>query len=147
MRGFLFQVPLLVAAAASAHLIGITSLIDQKGLQDGSTIQGHCYWDGTSPFCAGGCPQGYIDCRTDTWGDGARCWTGYKKYCCQGACQNSLPLKVDHDVEALGEQHHHKGNGPLDDWCDEGQTILCPPGAKHNEECTCVDDPSVKRNH
>jgi len=43
----------------------------------------YCYWDGTSPFCAGGCPQGYYEDRRDTCGDGACCWTGYKVRCCK----------------------------------------------------------------
>lgn len=58
---------------------------DQLKLRDPS-IEQSCYWDGTSPFCAGGCPSGYSDCATNGCGDGACCVTGYKKYCCRGGC-------------------------------------------------------------
>ncbi|EPQ57584.1 hypothetical protein GLOTRDRAFT_127937 [Gloeophyllum trabeum ATCC 11539] len=37
-----------------------------------------CFWSGTSPFCAGSCPEGYTDTATSSCGDGACCWTGYK---------------------------------------------------------------------
>lgn len=42
-----------------------------------------CFWSGTSPFCAGSCPDGYVDCGRDSCGDGACCWTGIKVYCCR----------------------------------------------------------------
>ncbi|QPG95375.1 hypothetical protein C2857_000323 [Epichloe festucae Fl1] len=42
-----------------------------------------CFWSGTSPFCAGACPEGYQDVETSNCGDGACCWTGYKKKCCK----------------------------------------------------------------
>ncbi|HEX6473129.1 MAG TPA: hypothetical protein VF069_28825 [Streptosporangiaceae bacterium] len=42
-----------------------------------------CYWDGTAPFCAGGCPAGYVERMRNSCGDGACCWTGYKVYCCK----------------------------------------------------------------
>ncbi|CEJ91351.1 hypothetical protein VHEMI07069 [[Torrubiella] hemipterigena] len=41
-----------------------------------------CYWDGTAPFCAGGCPDGYHEVERNDHGDGAKCWTGYKVKCC-----------------------------------------------------------------
>ncbi len=41
-----------------------------------------CYWDGTSPFCAGSCPAGYTERGRSACGDGACCVTGYKVYCC-----------------------------------------------------------------
>ena len=54
----------------------------------------NCYWDGTSPFCAGSCNtnDNYIPCRTDPSGDGATCVTGYKKYCCQGSCPSARDI-------------------------------------------------------
>ncbi|KAG0707392.1 hypothetical protein DFH29DRAFT_897208 [Suillus ampliporus] len=45
----------------------------------------NCYWSGTAPFCAGNC-QDKTECGTSACGDGACCITGYKKYCCYGAC-------------------------------------------------------------
>ena len=44
-----------------------------------------CYWDGTAPFCAGSCPDGYTEENRGSVGDGAACWTGYKVYCCKEA--------------------------------------------------------------
>ncbi|KAF2679610.1 hypothetical protein K458DRAFT_283402, partial [Lentithecium fluviatile CBS 122367] len=42
-----------------------------------------CFWDGTAPFCAGSCPDGYTECNRGSCGDGACCWTGIKTYCCK----------------------------------------------------------------
>ncbi|KAF9562483.1 hypothetical protein CPC08DRAFT_377624 [Agrocybe pediades] len=44
---------------------------------------GRCFWSGTSPFCAGGCPSGYIKKNQSSCGDGACCVTGYKILCCR----------------------------------------------------------------
>lgn len=62
----------------------ITPVVTPGGLM--VKTQASCFWSGTSPFCAGGCPDGYVDCATDGCGDGACCWTGYKKYCCIDQC-------------------------------------------------------------
>ncbi|KAK4124684.1 hypothetical protein N657DRAFT_401843 [Parathielavia appendiculata] len=42
-----------------------------------------CFWSGTSPFCAGSCPEGYHQVQVDGCGDGACCFTGYKTKCCK----------------------------------------------------------------
>lgn len=79
--------------------------VDELSEHDPSTAA-DCFWSGTSPFCAGSCPSNYEDCRTDSCGDGACCWTGYKKYCCQGGCPNKKSLDVaSHDgaVHKTGE--------------------------------------------
>jgi len=49
---------------------------------DGPAPEG-CYWDGTAPFCAGSCPNGYTESNKGSCGDGACCWTGYKSLCCK----------------------------------------------------------------
>lgn len=51
-----------------------------------------CYWDGTSPFCAGSCDtrNGWVECGRDGTGNGATCVTGYKKYCCRESCSAGL---------------------------------------------------------
>ncbi|PPQ87320.1 hypothetical protein CVT25_002068 [Psilocybe cyanescens] len=50
--------------------------------EDGPAPPG-CYWDGTAPFCAGSCPDGYEEANRGSCGDGACCWTGYKFLCCR----------------------------------------------------------------
>ena len=42
-----------------------------------------CHWVGTAPFCQGSCEDGYTTQKKDIWGDGRRCWTGLKAYCCK----------------------------------------------------------------
>ncbi|KAI0657376.1 hypothetical protein C8Q70DRAFT_285725 [Cubamyces menziesii] len=42
-----------------------------------------CVWYGTSPFCAGECPQGFVqDGEPSSHGSGFPCWTGTKVLCC-----------------------------------------------------------------
>jgi hypothetical protein len=45
-----------------------------------------CYYDGTAPFCFGGCNPGYNECSRSDSGCGVGCWTGQKAFCCKGAC-------------------------------------------------------------
>ncbi|KAB2569980.1 hypothetical protein DBV05_g11364 [Lasiodiplodia theobromae] len=88
-----------------ANVIDLRISVDELSEHDPSTAA-DCFWSGTSPFCAGSCPSNYEDCRTDSCGDGACCWTGYKKYCCQGGCPNKKSLDVaSHDgaVHKTGE--------------------------------------------
>jgi hypothetical protein len=42
-----------------------------------------CVWIGTAPFCKGSCPRGFYSKRVDVRGDGAKCVSGLKSYCCQ----------------------------------------------------------------
>ena len=42
-----------------------------------------CNWFGTAPFCKGRCPAGFRSSLVSTRGDGAKCVTGHKVYCCQ----------------------------------------------------------------
>ena len=50
-------------------------------------VEGDCYWAGTSPFCNAECKTGYRGCYTDAYGDGKKCLTGVKIYCCNaGEC-------------------------------------------------------------
>lgn len=98
-----------------------------------------CYWDGTSPFCAGGCPQGYNDCGRSTSGDGATCWTGYKVHCCNGACPSNTGLTA---VKETPNDKLRTTSGDYDDICGKGKFICCPLGANKNEECICLDKKS-----
>jgi hypothetical protein len=47
------------------------------GLQIGPAAARECFWDGSSPFCAGHCPSGYDTVKTKA------CVTGHKVYCCE----------------------------------------------------------------
>ncbi|OCL13495.1 hypothetical protein AOQ84DRAFT_372126 [Glonium stellatum] len=82
----------LVLLAITATVRGAAMPVAQQGpenpnsLSSIDTAEADCYWDGTAPFCAGGCPQDYSDCGRSTYGDGAACWTGIKVYCCRGSC-------------------------------------------------------------
>lgn len=43
-----------------------------------------CRWDGTAPFCEGGCSAGEVESTPPAGSSsGSACWTGSKKYCCQ----------------------------------------------------------------
>ncbi len=44
-----------------------------------------CRWEGTAPFCNGGCPGGWSAAQPPPGSDaGYQCWTGSKTYCCHG---------------------------------------------------------------
>jgi hypothetical protein len=53
-----------------------------KVAADGPAPDG-CYWSGTAPFCAGGCPADYTEMTRGGCGDGACCVTGEKVLCCK----------------------------------------------------------------
>ncbi|KAI1738055.1 hypothetical protein F4680DRAFT_426912 [Xylaria scruposa] len=73
----------------------ILCMPDPQLIGNGTRIEvASCYWDGTSPFCAGGCSDGYEDCGTSSCGDGACCVTGYKKYCCRGGCPDRKDMEI-----------------------------------------------------
>lgn len=42
----------------------------------------NCRWFGTAPFCDGSCPPGYSQRMRDQRGDGKKCASGSKVYCC-----------------------------------------------------------------
>ena len=41
-----------------------------------------CLWEGRAPACNGECRPGYTLTRRDQEGDGKKCVTGTKAYCC-----------------------------------------------------------------
>ena len=41
-----------------------------------------CRWEGTAPLCDGKCDPGYTQTKTSKTGDGKKCATGNKIYCC-----------------------------------------------------------------
>lgn len=42
-----------------------------------------CKWFGTAVFCEAWCPGGWEYQRKSKRGDGKKCWTGEKYYCCK----------------------------------------------------------------
>ncbi|KAI0895551.1 hypothetical protein F4806DRAFT_497120 [Annulohypoxylon nitens] len=120
-----------------------------KALSTGSSIltsnqqdvaSSSCFWSGTAPFCAGFCESGYEDCGTSSCGDGACCWTGYKKYCCRGGCpeDSALKIKVEKTL-APPEMPGLTLDGHNNDICDsETEFLWCPLDAKENKECRCM---------
>lgn len=42
----------------------------------------NCFWAGTSPFCLASCGSGFKAVTQDAKGNGRKCLTGMKKYCC-----------------------------------------------------------------
>lgn len=138
MRSLLLQTVLALAACASARSFTLELKDDQVNLQEAelSTDTQHCFWSGTSPFCAGSCDSsaGYSTCKIDGCGDGACCWTGYKHYCCRGSCPNTIPRPESEEIRTTGDDPH-------DDFCKKGYIIVCPPGAEKNSDCHCIKDP------
>jgi hypothetical protein len=47
------------------------------GPADAATRYGNCRWDGTSPFCEGRCPSGFVARKYKA------CFSGWKVYCCE----------------------------------------------------------------
>jgi hypothetical protein len=62
---------LLVMGFAGALLVG--------GAAQASNA---CHWEGTAPLCNGKCDAGYTQTKTSKTGDGKKCSTGHKVYCC-----------------------------------------------------------------
>ncbi|KYK58539.1 hypothetical protein DCS_05556 [Drechmeria coniospora] len=54
-----------------------------------------CQWFGTAPFCDGTCPDGWRAHHGDPSGDGDKCLTGHKTYCCP-LVRSLLPLAPEH---------------------------------------------------
>jgi hypothetical protein len=44
-----------------------------------------CIWEGKAPACNGKCRAGYTKIKTSKKGDGKKCITGTKAYCCKTA--------------------------------------------------------------
>lgn len=51
------------------------------------------------------------------------------------------PTANEDPGNAGGKVAHVRGDEPNDDYCDKGYIIVCPPGAKSNQECHCLEDP------
>ncbi|KAH9885423.1 hypothetical protein C8Q73DRAFT_303237 [Cubamyces lactineus] len=88
MKTFTASILSLLVLAISANAVAVDNA-DDAGVTsfNGTSLDtlevSPCYWDGTAPFCAGSCPDGYVDCGRSGCGDGACCVTGIKVYCCR----------------------------------------------------------------
>ena len=87
MKTFAAILPLFVLAigvnAVAVDNVEGSDVTPFKGADLDSLAVNPCYWDGTAPFCAGSCDDGYVDCGRNSCGDGACCVTGIKVYCCR----------------------------------------------------------------
>jgi chitinase len=86
-----------------------------------------CLWKGTAPFCNGKCDTGYTATKTSKVGDGKKCATGHKVYCCLTAsihvvgkgpfCNGKCPV----GEETLGYQKE----GVDGSTCETGKAAIC----------------------
>ncbi len=51
-----------------------------------------CRWDGTAPFCDGGCEEGENEVKRCASCSGKLCWTGSKAKCCRATGSTGQPL-------------------------------------------------------
>ncbi|KAI9731522.1 MAG: hypothetical protein M1834_004642 [Cirrosporium novae-zelandiae] len=135
----------ILAALAFGSVIDIHfTSNDDLTLQSGgaSSITRECYWDGTSPFCAGQCPSGYVACGKNSQGDGAECLTGFKMFCCKGSCTGLTAVKETPNDELRAASG--------DNVCGKNKFMCCPLGATKDEECICLDKkseaPTISKN-
>lgn len=67
------------------QLIRVVTQIDAKS----------CVWVSEAPFCSASCAGDYVSCGTSSCGNSKDCClTGYKTYCCQGACPDLNVLEI-----------------------------------------------------
>ncbi|KJA17782.1 hypothetical protein HYPSUDRAFT_45966 [Hypholoma sublateritium FD-334 SS-4] len=88
------------APVADADALDIDTLnpdMDINDLELRRAKSKKCYWAGTAPFCMGVCRPGDVLVRRSAFGDGARCWTGTKAYCCPPGGANDPGKSTDPD--------------------------------------------------
>lgn len=86
-----------------------------------------CRWEGTAPACNGRCDAGFTLIKRDKAGNGKKCVTGTKAYCCLTSsihivgkgpfCNGKCPV----GEETLGYQKEGK-NGKK---CTTGKAAIC----------------------
>ncbi|KAF8905724.1 hypothetical protein CPB84DRAFT_1771049, partial [Gymnopilus junonius] len=79
LYSLVLQALILRIASTTLVLASPSPAEDAKGIIADSE---DCHWKGTAPFCEGSCEEGYTTERRDIFGDGHRCITGFKVYCC-----------------------------------------------------------------
>jgi len=86
-----------------------------------------CLWEGRAPLCNGACRQGYELMKRDKAGDGDKCVTGTKAYCClvhETVIRGAAPFcngKCKVGEEYFGEIDH----GPDGKQCVTGKAAIC----------------------
>jgi hypothetical protein len=86
-----------------------------------------CIWEGTAPACNGNCRPGYTLAKRDKEGDGKKCLTGTKAYCCKTSdiiIRGTAPLcngKCNAGEETLGDSDY----GPSGNKCETGHAAIC----------------------
>lgn len=86
-----------------------------------------CLWEGKAPACNGECRPGYTLARRDKSGDGKKCVTGSKAYCCLTSdviIIGTAPFcngKCGVGQEMLGDSDY----GPDGKKCATGKAAIC----------------------
>jgi hypothetical protein len=105
-------------------LLGISLLL---GTGYSAQAEGPCFWEGKAPLCNGDCNPGYTLTRRDDKGDGDKCVTGTKAYCCKTSeirIEGTAPLcngKCKVGEETLGPSDY----GPNGKNCVTGKAAIC----------------------
>lgn len=90
-------------------------------------VAGPCIWEGKAPACNGECRPGYTLAKRDKEGDGKKCVTGTKAYCCKTSdviIRGTAPLcngKCEVGEEMLGDSDY----GPNGKKCETGKAAIC----------------------
>ena len=92
-----------------------------------ATDKDPCRWEGKAPACNGKCDAGFTLIKKNKTGDGKKCVTGTKAYCCLTSsihivgkapfCSGKCPV----GEETLGYQKEGK-NGKK---CETGKAAIC----------------------
>ena len=86
-----------------------------------------CIWEGKAPFCNGDCRAGYTLTKRGDKGDGDKCATGTKAYCCKTSdviIRGTAPFcngKCKVGEEMLGDSDY----GPNGKKCMTGKAAIC----------------------
>jgi len=86
-----------------------------------------CIWEGKAPACNGDCRSGYTLAKRDKEGDGNKCVTGTKAYCCKTSdiiIRGTAPAcngKCKEGEESLGDSDY----GPNGKKCLTGKAAIC----------------------
>lgn len=86
-----------------------------------------CLWEGKAPACNGECRAGYTLVKRDKEGDGKKCVTGTKAYCCLTSdviIRGTAPFcngKCKEGEEMMGDSDY----GPNGKKCETGKAAVC----------------------
>ena len=86
-----------------------------------------CLWEGKAPACNGECRAGYTLVKRDKDGDGKKCVTGTKAYCCLTSdviIRGTAPFcngKCKEGEEMMGDSDY----GPSGKKCETGKAAVC----------------------